>query len=463
MMSELHFKTVRELGELVRTRRISPVELTESSLHRLDSIGRHLNAVVTITDERAMREARAAETEIVAGKYRGPLHGIPYGAKDLLATADGIPTSWGAAPYQSQTFARDATVVRKLEEAGAVLCAKLSMVELAGGMGYRQPNAAFTGPGVNPWNREHWTGGSSSGSGSAVAAGLVPFAIGSETWGSILGPSSNCGLSGLRPTYGRVSRHGAMALSWTLDKLGPLARSADDCGLVLDAIAGADANDPTASDRPYAYDAGNVGRRMRVAVFRDAAANAEDAVRAAFEGALDVLRTFADVEDIDLPDLPYRAVTQTILQAEATSAFEDFMREGKLDELTAPEVAYQPLARFAIPATDYIRALRLRGVIARQVGDLIASYDAIAAPTRGLVAPDIEGEFVAAQARDNMGAIGNGVGLPAVSVHNGFAPDDLPTGMQLMGGAYRENAVLAVARAYQTRTDWHMHHPAEFA
>jgi aspartyl-tRNA(Asn)/glutamyl-tRNA(Gln) amidotransferase subunit A len=254
-----------------------------------------------------------------------------------------------------------------------------------------------------------------------------------------------------------------MALSLTLDKLGPLARSADDCGLVLDAIAGADSDDPTASDRSYAYDPDEPGHRLRVGFFRDAAANAEDAVRAVFEGALDVLRAFADVEEIDLPDLPYRAVTQTIIQAEATSAFEDFMREGGLRELTAPEVEYQPLARFAIPATDYIRALRLRGVIARQVGDLIADYDAIAAPTRGLVAPGIDGEFVAAQARDNMGAIGNGVGLPAVSVHNGFAPGELPTGMQLMGGAYRENAVLAVARAYQARTDWHTNHPGEFA
>jgi aspartyl-tRNA(Asn)/glutamyl-tRNA(Gln) amidotransferase subunit A len=463
MNDDLHFKTIRELTTLIRTREISPVELTELSLARLDSVGRTLNAVVTLTDERALRQARAAEAEIAAGNYRGPLHGIPYGAKDLLATSDGIPTSWGAAPFRAQTFERDATVVRKLEEAGAVLCAKLAMVELAGGMGYRQPNSSFTGPGVNPWNREHWTGGSSSGAGSAVAAGLVPFAIGSETWGSIVGPASNCGLSGLRPTYGRVSRHGAMALSWTLDKLGPLARSADDCGLVLDAIAGADAADPSASDRPYAYDASDPSRRLRVGVFRDVAANAADAVRERFEEALDVLREFADVEEIDLPDLPYRAVTQTIIQAEATSAFEDFMREGGTRELTAPEVAYQPLARFAIPATDYIRALRLRGVIARRVGELIQGFDAIAAPTRSFVAPSIEGEFVAAQAGDNMGAIGNGVGLPAVSVHNGFAPDDLPTGMQLMAGAYQENAVLAVARAYQARTDWHTQHPPEFA
>ena len=463
MTDALHFKTIRELATLLRTREVSPVELAELSLARLDNAGRSLNAVVTLTDKRAMRQAHAAEAEIAAGNYRGPLHGIPYGAKDLLATSDGIPTSWGAAPLRDQTFAHDATVVRKLEEAGAVLCAKLSMVELAGGMGYRQPNASFSGPGVNPWNREHWTGGSSSGAGSAVAAGLVPFAIGSETWGSIVGPSSNCGLSGLRPTYGRVSRRGVMALSWTLDKLGPLARSADDCGLVLDAIAGADVADPTASDRPYTYDASDATRRLRIGVFRDVAANAEDAVRAAFEQALDVLRGFADVVEIDLPDLPYRAVTQTIFQAEATSAFEDFLREGKQHELTAPEVVYQPLARFAIPATDYIRALRLRGVIARRVGELIQGFDAIAAPTRSLVAPAIEGEFVAAQAGDNMGAIGNGVGLPAISVHNGFAPGELPTGMQLMAGAYQENAVLAVARAYQARTDWHTLHPAEFA
>ena len=235
---------VRRLGRLLRERRIRSVELTEAYLDRLETIGPRLNAVVTLTRELALEQAREADKELAAGEYRGPLHGVPYGVKDLLATK-GIPTTWGAEPYRAQVFDYDATVVERLREAGAVLVAKLAMVELAGGMGYTHPDASFTGPGRTPWNTDHWSGGSSSGSAAAVAAGLVGFAIGSETSGSILTPCAFCGVSGLRPTYGLVSRHGAMALCWTLDKLGPIARTADDCGLVLAAIAGVDPNDPT--------------------------------------------------------------------------------------------------------------------------------------------------------------------------------------------------------------------------
>ena len=223
--------------------------------------------MVTITRDLALVEARAADAEIGAGRYRGPLHGIPYGVKDLLATR-GIPTTWGAEPFRRQTFDYDATVVRKSREAGAVLVAKLAMVELAGGFNYNNADASFTGPGRTPWNTDYWSGGSSSGPGAAVAAGLVAFAIGSETSGSIITPAAFCGVSGLRPTYGRVSRHGAMALSWTLDKLGPMCRSADDCGLVLSAISGRDPLDPTTSRRTFTHPdrAGEGGRRFRIAV-----------------------------------------------------------------------------------------------------------------------------------------------------------------------------------------------------
>ncbi len=248
------FQSVRTLGGLVRTRDVSPVELAELFLDRLETLGPEYNAVVTVTRQRALKQARRAEREIAQGQYRGPLHGIPYGVKDLLATSGGIPTTWGAAPLRNQVFDYDATVIRKLEEAGAVLAAKLAMVELAGGAGYRQPHASFTGPGITPWDKTRWSGGSSTGSGAATAAGLVPFSIGSETIGSILTPAGNCGVAGLRPTYGRVSRYGAMALSWTLDKLGPLCLTADDCGLVLEAIAGPDPKDPTTSDQSYVYD-----------------------------------------------------------------------------------------------------------------------------------------------------------------------------------------------------------------
>ncbi|MGH8056417.1 MAG: amidase, partial [Candidatus Entotheonellia bacterium] len=250
---EAIFLPIRQLAERLRTKQLSVIDVVELFLERLATLGPELNAVVTVTHARARRQAHAAQAEIDAGRYRGLLHGIPYGAKDLLATAEGIPTTWGAAPFREQCFDYDASVIRRLDQAGAILVGKLAMVELAGGMGYRQANASFTGPGINPWNRQAWSGGSSSGSGAAVSAGLVPFAIGSETWGSILSPAANCGVTGLRPTYGRVSRYGAMALSWTLDKLGPLALSADDCGIILDAIAGPDPADPSSSGRRYRY------------------------------------------------------------------------------------------------------------------------------------------------------------------------------------------------------------------
>jgi aspartyl-tRNA(Asn)/glutamyl-tRNA(Gln) amidotransferase subunit A len=457
------FRPVRELAEAVRTRQVSPVALAEAFLARLETLGPRYNAVVTVTRDRALVEARRAESEIAAGRWRGPLHGIPYGAKDLLATAGGIPTTWGAAPLREQRFDHDATVVRRLEAAGAVLVAKLAMVELAGGMGYRQPNASFTGPGKSPWGPDAWSGGSSSGSGSAVAAGLVPFAIGSETWGSILSPAANCGVSGLRPTYGRVSRHGAMALCWTLDKLGPLALTADDCGLVLDAIAGPDPRDPTAADRPVAYDAAEVtGRRFRFGVIRDVAAGAEPAVRAAFERSLEVLRKLGTVEEVTLADLPYEAVTRTILLAEAASAFEDMIESGAIAGLTAPEDHYTAYARDAVLAKDYVRAQRVRALVVREADRVLSRLDALLAPGRPGVASPLDREFRSAargNVADVMGAIGNGAGLPAIAVPNGFDEAGLPTSLQFMGRAWEENTVLAAARAWQSVTDFHLEHP----
>ena len=459
------FIPIRELGELVRTRQISPVELAETFLARLEAIGPRYNAVVTVTQERAMEQARRAESDIAAGDYRGPLHGIPYGAKDLLATSGGIPTTWGAAPFREQVFDYDAAVVRRLEEAGAPLAAKLAMVEIAGGMGYRQPNASFTGPGMTPWGsdgKEAWSGGSSSGSGAAVAAGLVPFAIGSETWGSILSPANNCGLAGLRPTYGRVSRQGAMVLSWTLDKLGPLCLTADDCGIVLEAIAGKDSDDPSTTDMPYRYDIyASAGRRFRLAVLKNAAEGAQAEVAANFERALEALEDVADIEEIEFPEMPYEAVTRTILNAESASAFEDFIESGNVAGLTAPE-CHHPHARLMVPAQDYIRALRIRGKVARISDEVMSGYDAVLGPTRPVTATPIDQDFrgvVAGTARDTLGAVGNSAGLPAISVPSGFSDEGLPTGIQFMGRAYDENRILAVARAYQSLTDWHTRHP----
>jgi aspartyl-tRNA(Asn)/glutamyl-tRNA(Gln) amidotransferase subunit A len=463
------FTSIRELGEGVRSGALSPVALTTLFLERLETLGPRYNAVVTVTRDRAMAQAQRAEAEIAAGRYRGPLHGIPYGAKDLLATSEGIPTTWGAAPFRQQTFDHDATVIHKLEAAGAILVGKLAMVELAGGMGYFQPHASFTGPCRNPWNPDTWTGGSSSGSGAAVGAGLVPFAIGSETFGSILGPANHCGVAGLRPTYGRVSRFGAMALCWTLDKLGPLCLTADDCGLVLDAIAGPDPDDPTASPQPYAYDAAPVARPFKLGVPAGITDDVDEHVRRHFEQALDTLSEVAAIETVTLPELPYEAITRTILLAEAASAFEDFIDRGQAAELTAPEDRYGPYARTAILATDYIRALRLRGRMARAVDavfDGSSGFDALLGPSRYTPATGIDENFRGAlhgNVSDVLGAIGNGVGLPAISVPNGFTPQGLPTGIQFMGRAYADNTVLAIARAYQSLTDWHQRHPPGLA
>jgi aspartyl-tRNA(Asn)/glutamyl-tRNA(Gln) amidotransferase subunit A len=457
------FRTIRELGADIRAGRLSPMALAESCLQRLDTLGRKLNAVVTLTRERALEQAARAERELAAGRDRGPLHGIPYGAKDLLATSGGIPTTWGAEPFRDRCFEHAATVIRRLEEAGAVLVAKLAMVELAGGMGYRQPNASLTGPGISPWAPDAWSGGSSSGSGSAVGAGLVPFAIGSETWGSILGPATYCSVTGLRPTYGRVSRHGAMALCWTLDKLGPLALTAEDCGTVLGAIAGADPRDPTSVERSYRYAVSDPRRRFRFAVVRGTVEATEPGVRDGVARAIEDLRAIGSVEEITLPERPYEPMARLILWAEGASAFEQLIESGVIAGLTAPEDRVTPYARDAILAKDYLRALRLRGVVAREIDAVLSRFDAIVGPARGTAGPRLGAEFRSAirgSFPDVLGAIGNAAGLPAVGVPCGFTADGSPVGLQFMGRAWEENTVLAAAHAWQARTDWHRRRPS---
>src|SRR5947208_8591288 len=268
LAEDVLYKTVAELAKMLRARQVSPVELTRAYLARIERLNPKLSAFATVTADLALGQAREAEREIAAGKDRGPLHGIPYGVKDLVATK-GTRTTWGAKPYEDQVFDRDAAIVRRLESAGAVLLGKLAMIELAGGLGYSKGESSLQGAAHNPWGLDRWTCGSSSGSGAAVAAGLVPFAIGSETWGSIICPSSFCGVSGLRPTFGRVSRQGAMALSWTLDKLGPMARSARDCELVLGRIQGHDPDDPySAAEKPAAPSDPAAVKTMRIGYLR---------------------------------------------------------------------------------------------------------------------------------------------------------------------------------------------------
>jgi aspartyl-tRNA(Asn)/glutamyl-tRNA(Gln) amidotransferase subunit A len=456
MANDLHSRTVSELAALLRARETTPTELTRLYLERLDSEGRKYNAVVTLTEERALREARQAEAELNAGYDRGPLHGIPYGAKDLLNAA-GYPTSWGAVPYADQTFPHDAHVVARLRDAGAVLVAKLAMVELAGGMGYDQPNASLTGPGISPaGSADSWSGGSSSGSGSAVAAGAVAFAIGSETHGSITSPAAFCGITGLRPTYGRVSRRGAMALSWTMDKLGPMARSADDCGLILNAIAGSDPGDPSASDRPYTYPTrGMRTEGFRFGVLSGATHNVQPEVAANFERSLETLREIGTLEEVSLPDLPYNDVARVIIDAEKAAAFEELMTSGDVRQLTAPEDRVNGLASLAIPASVYIRALRIRRKICVDLDAVFARYDAIVAPTLPTVASPLDMNFedyFPRSHRSPLGSAANVAGLPGIAIPNGIGERGLPTSLVFTGRAWDENTIIAAAKAYQERS-----------
>ena len=464
--TDIFYAPVTELSAQLRARRVSPVELAEGYLARLETAGRALGAVATLMRETALREAREAEREIRAGRWRGPLHGVPYGAKDLLATRE-APTTWGAAPYKDQRFDFDATVVQRLRAAGAVLLAKLSMVELAGGMGYNQADASLTGACRTPWNTDYWSGGSSSGPGAAVAAGLVGFAIGSETSGSIITPAAFCGVSGLRPTYGAVSRHGAMALSWTLDKLGPMCRSAEDCGLVLQAIAGPDPLDPTTRGAAGRLSSAGArrGAKLRVAVMKDSYEKAQEEVRRNFLASLDVLRPFAEVTmDVPLPDFPYGPAVGAIVDAEGASAFRDLIESGRVGELASPEGRVGGYSASLVTAVDYLHAMRLRRPARRAWAELFTKYDVLAAPSRASVSYPVEKTFDQAwpglAASSPIGA-SNLVGVPAVSVPNGFGQGGLPTGLQLIAPAWGERELLELAVAYQAQTDWHRRRPPE--
>ncbi|WP_010583063.1 amidase [Schlesneria paludicola] len=462
MSDSTAFASIAELGRSLRNKDVTAIELAESSLERLERWGAEFNAVVRTTRDLALAQARQADDELRDGRDRGPLHGIPYGLKDLFATK-GIPTSWGAAPLKDQMIDDDATVVVRLRESGAILCAKLAMVELAGGFGYKQANASFTGPGRNPWDRTCWSGGSSSGSGAAVAAGLVPFAIGTETMGSIITPAGYCGVTGLRPTYGRVSRHGAMALSWTMDKIGPMCRTAADCALVLHAVAGPDrADETTVPDRwerqPEPKQSG-----FHFAVLDAPPDDVQLEVLENYNAMLDLLRTIGTVETIKLPDLPYSVVASTIISSEMSAAFESFVRSGDTWELTAPEDRWGAHSNMLIPAKDYINALRIRTKIQHALDDIIAPFDAIVTPTLSTEAGPIEQRFSQWSRGfvcSELSAAANVAGLPGITIPSGFGHRGLPTGIEFTGRAFNEHSILAAAIACQKSSDWHTRHPA---
>jgi aspartyl-tRNA(Asn)/glutamyl-tRNA(Gln) amidotransferase subunit A len=461
------FAPIREQAKLIRTGKLSPVELARAYLSRLEKYGNKLGAVCTITEELGLKEAEAAEKEIKAGKYRGLLHGIPYGVKDLLATR-GIPTTWGAKPFKDQVFDYDATVIEKLRAAGAVLVAKLAMIELAGGFGYNTADASWTGPCKTPWNTRYWSGGSSSGPGAAMAAGLVSFTIGSETSGSIINPSTSCGVSGLRPTYGRVSRFGAMALCWSLDKLGPMCRSADCTGIVLQTIAGADSKDGTSVDKKFNHpeELKKPERKFKLGLVAGAMTGLQPEVKKNFEAALKVLESFAEIDpkEVPIPKLPFSQALGMILNCEAASAFRELLESGKAVELQNDQDKVGGYSGLFTPAVDYLHAQRLRGKMKREMHEMYAKYDALICPSFGTVAVPIDKLFGTAYPGFGSPSTGiipanNIVGQPAISVPMGFGANGLPTGFSFTGKIWSESVLIELARLYQKETDWHLKQP----
>jgi Asp-tRNA(Asn)/Glu-tRNA(Gln) amidotransferase A subunit family amidase len=448
---DLAFLPVTELSELVRRKRVTSLDLTQMYLARLKKYDPVLHCVITLTEDRALQQARDADAEIKRGRYRGPLHGIPWGAKDLLAVR-GYKTTWGAGPYKDQVVDADATVVQRLDAAGAVLVAKLTLGELA------QGDIWFGATTRNPWKVDQGSSGSSAGPASATAAGLVGFAIGSETLGSISSPSTRCGTTGLRPTFGRVPRTGAMALSWTMDKLGPICRSVEDCALVLDAIYGPDGHDNTVVPATYHWDATVSPRKLRVGYVKSAfdlpATDPGDpkktlhATKTFDDAALQVFnRLGVKLIAVDLPDVPYDAM-RIILTAEAAAAFDDLTRTDR-DKLLVQQGKFDwpntfRTSRF-IPAVDYVNANRVRSIAIQKWDELMSTVDVIVTPTGAanlsqLVATNLTGH-------------------PALILPNGFRPDGTPVSLTFLGGLFEEGKLLAVASAYQQATDFHLKHP----
>lgn len=446
---------------MLRARRISSVELTQVFLERLESIGPTYNALATLTPEVAMAQARRADRLFARGVTRSPLQGVPYGAKDLLATR-GIPTRWGSPPHRDQIFDYDATVVRRLADAGAVLAAKLAMIELAGGGGYEYATASLHGPGLNPWNVKHWSGGSSSGSGSAVAAGLVPYALGSETLGSIITPSAFCGITGLRPTWGLVSRHGAMELSWSMDKIGPMARSAEDCGWVLQAIAGPDPNDSTTTSHGFRFNPRIPGKRFRLGILPADFSDAPE-LEKALEEAVRVLRkTGMRVWRADLPDHPFVDVARTILNGEMAAAHGEFIRSEKLNDLVDPGQKDGLKAILTLAAGDYVLAQQRRMRMKADLMSLFERFDALLSPSVMTEAVTLETNLkTMARKRGNYSALGALFGVPALSLPMGFGRRCLPLGMAITGNLFDEATILLIGMTFQRETDWHRRRPPE--
>jgi aspartyl-tRNA(Asn)/glutamyl-tRNA(Gln) amidotransferase subunit A len=464
MLSEdVLYLPLGELSERVRRRELSPVDLTESYLQRGRHYGLQLNAFATFTPDLALSQAQAAEKEIAAGNYRGPLHGIPYAAKDLLAVK-GYPTGWGARPYANQRFDFDATVIRKLNDAGAVLLGKAAMIELAGGMGYRFASASATGAAKNPWNQDYWTCGSSSGSGAIMGAGLAAFAIGTETWGSIICPSGFCGISGLRPTYGRVSRYGAMALSYSMDKIGPMARTAADCDLVLRVIAGHDPQDLGSLPESAAHypGAGEPKTPLRIGWLTNQWSEVAPDVNHAVMTARKVLEKTRGVElsDVALPEGPWEIAAGVIVSVEGAAAFRSLIQSGRVADLNDPLGKIGGYMNEEISASDFITAQRIRGILQKKIDELFDHVDVVVAASLPVTASKLDANLdIALTFPDPLGGIGNFCGLPAISVPCGFGDHGLPVGLQFVARGLDDAKVVQAARLFQSQVDWHTKRP----
>ena len=440
-IEELAFFTTSDLAELIRTGEVSSVELTKMYLSRLKKYGPKLKCVVTITEELALEQAEAADREIKRGHYRGPLHGIPWGAKDLFATK-GIPTTWGAEMYRNRVIDYDAAIVERLQDAGAVLMAKLSMGEFALGARW------FGGLTRNPWQVDETrqgAGGSSAGPAAATAAGLVGFSVGTETLGSIITPSSRCGVVGLRPTYGRVSRYGSMCLNFTMDKIGPIARGVEDCAAILAAIYGPDGRDVTVEDMPFEWTADDDIKEMRIGYLKEEFDLRNDEVKPVYQKALNALNNAgAHLEPIKLPEYS-RASSMVVLNTEVGEAFDDMTLEGELDHLARQRRTDWPnisrTSRF-VPAVEYFRAQRVRALLMRDMSELMSNWDVFVSPAPG---------------SDSL-LITNLTGHPAVCMPCGFI-DGLPLSIMFTGGLYDEAAVLRLALEFERLTRWHTIHP----
>ena len=439
---ELAFYTVAQLSVLIKSRKITSEELTNIYLNRIKKYSDTLECMITLLEERAIAQARKADIEISEGNYRGPLHGIPYGIKDLFAL-NGYKTTWGAMPYKDQMIDDTATVIEKLDDAGAVLIAKLTLGALAMG------DVWYGGRTRNPWNMQQGSSGSSAGSGSATAAGLVAFAIGTETLGSIVSPSTRNGVTGLRPTFGRVSRSGAMALSWSMDKIGPMCRSAQDAALVFNVIYGPDGEDQSVIEAPFSYEHKIDFKDLKMGYFknlfdRNYNSKVNDSV------SLAVFRNLgADLQEISLPDnIPYNSMF-IILAAEAGAAFDELTRSGEDDLLVRQDVNAWPnffrSSRF-IPAVEYIQANRLRFTLIQEMNKIFSEYDVVITPTFGgpqLLATNLTGN-------------------PVVCIPNGFNSNGGPTSISILGGLFQEGKILAIANAYQQATEFDEMHPDYF-